>query len=606
MKLLLLGMTNNKTSPFIAIIDFGSQYSHLISRTLRDLNVPSKIFAPLTNIQKLTNAAGIILSGGPRSLLKDPIKFNAKILSLNVPILGLCYGHQLLAHFFNGQLTAGKIREYGPAKLKLTNHHRLFNNLPKASQVWMSHGDSVGKLPNGFITLASTATLPIAAMASTTKPIIGLQFHPEVHHTQYGRTILQNFAVSICGLSPAGQLSTLTTIENQIKQQAGQKNVFLLVSGGADSTVVFTLLNKTLGKKRVYGLHVDTGFMRPGESQLVKTALKKVGLTNLHVIKAEKIFLRALKNVSEPETKRQIIGQTFLKMVQQVKNKLKLNARHWLLGQGTIYPDTIESGGTRHADKIKTHHNRIDVLAKLARQGLLVEPLKDLYKDEVRALGKELGLPNELIWTHPFPGPGLAVRLLCLNHNEAEQLNSARPAKIPITKYEFRLLPIKSVGVQGDERSYARPLVIDAPYNQVAIIHKLANGLTNKYHVINRVLLKISGPRLNAGQAYPAFLTKPRIKLLQTIDHLVTTEIKRAKVYGRLWQCPVILIPFGHKHRSSIVLRPFASREAMTGEAYLLPPTLINTITAKINRLKAIDYIFYDLTDKPPGTIEWE
>jgi len=601
-------MTNNKTSPFIAIIDFGSQYSHLISRTLRDLNVPSKIFAPLTNIQKLTNAAGIILSGGPRSLLKDPIKFNAKILSLNVPILGLCYGHQLLADFWGGKLSAGKTREYGKAQLIVTKQHRLLAKVPKISQVWMSHGDSVTKLPPGFITLAQTKHLPIAAMANTTKPILGLQFHPEVHHTKYGRTILNNFATRLCQLNTTTRLATLTLIEQQIKQQVGQKNVFLLVSGGVDSTVVFALLNKTLGKKRIYGLHVDTGFMRPGESQLVKTALKKVGLTNLHIIKAEKIFLRALKNVSEPETKRQIIGQTFLKVVQQIKNKLKFNTRHWLLGQGTIYPDTIESGGTRHADKIKTHHNRIVVLAKLARQGLLVEPLKDLYKDEVRALGKDLGLANELIWAHPFPGPGLAVRLLCLNKIEAKRLNADkhRLPNISLTKYDSRVLPIKSVGVQGDERSYARPLAIDASYNQAATIHKLANRLTNKYHPINRVLLKIAGPKLNAGQTYPAFLTKPRIKLLQTIDYLVTTEIKKAKVYNKLWQCPVILIPFGHKHRSSIVLRPFASREAMTGEAYLLPPSLINTITTKIKRLKAIDYLFYDLTDKPPGTIEWE
>lgn len=293
-------------------------------------------------------------------------------------------------------------------------------------------------------------------------------------------------------------------------------------------------------------------------------------------------------------------------VANQTMQKLRLNRKYWLLGQGTIYPDTIESAGSKHADKIKTHHNRIGLLQKFARQGLLVEPLKDLYKDEVRALGKELGLPAELIWTHPFPGPGLAVRLLCLNKAEAKQLNFAQVKKIPLAKYESRLLPIKSVGVQGDERSYRRPLAIAAPYNQAAAIHKLANRLTNKYQSINRVLLKIAGPDLKLGQAYPAFLTKSRIKLLQAIDHIVMAEVKRAKVYNKLWQCPIILLPFGHRHRSSLVLRPFTSRDAMTGEAYLLPSTLINIIASKIKKLPAIDYMFYDLTDKPPGTIEWE
>ncbi|MBI5734083.1 MAG: glutamine-hydrolyzing GMP synthase [Candidatus Kerfeldbacteria bacterium] len=601
-------MPSNKISPFIAIIDFGSQYSHLISRTLRDLNVPSKIFTPQVSLQKLTNAGGLILSGGPRSLLKNPIEFNSKILSLNVPILGLCYGHQLLADFWGGKLSAGQTREYGKARLTIAKPHRLFAKVPKTTEVWMSHGDSVIKLPPGFITLAQTKHLPIAAMASTTKPILGLQFHPEVHHTKYGRIILNNFAARLCHLNATTRLATLTLIEQQIKQQVGYKKVFLLVSGGVDSTVALALLNQALGKTKVYGLHIDTGLLRFKEQTQVAKLLREAGFTNLHTIKADRQFLNHLNKAWQPEHKRQIIGQTFVTVANQTMQRLKLNPREWLLGQGTIYPDTIESAGTKHAAKIKTHHNRVGLLQKFARQGLLVEPLKNLYKDEVRTLGKELGLPNELIWTHPFPGPGLAVRLLCLNKVEAKRLNADRH-KLPnilLTKYDSRLLPIKSVGVQGDERSYARPLAVDASYHRAATIHKLANELTNKYQVINRVLLKIAGPKLNAGQAYPAFLTKPRIKLLQTIDHLITTEIKRAKAYGKLWQCPVILIPFGRKHRSSIVLRPFASREAMTGEAYLLSPRLINTITAKIKGLKAIDYIFYDLTDKPPGTIEWE
>ncbi len=277
-------MSSNKTSPFIAVIDFGSQYSHLISRTLRDLNVPSKIFAPLVSVQRLTKAAGIILSGGPRSLLKNPVKFNTKILSLNMPILGLCYGHQLLANFWGGRLSAGRIREYGPAQLTIVNQHRLLTQVPKTSQVWMSHGDSVTESPPGFITLAQTKQLPIAAMASTTKPILGLQFHPEVHHTKYGRTILNNFAVRLCSLKTTAISSTLSVIEQQVKKQVGGKKVFLLVSGGVDSTVTLALLNRALGKTKVYGLHIDTGLLRFKEQTQVSKYLRQAGFTNLHTI----------------------------------------------------------------------------------------------------------------------------------------------------------------------------------------------------------------------------------------------------------------------------------------------------------------------------------
>lgn len=591
---------------FIAVIDFGSQYTHLITRCLGELGVKTKLLTPLASIKQLSGAAGLILSGGPMSVIKNPVPYNPQLLKLRLPTLGICYGLQLIAQINGGTVRPGRIREYGPAKLKLTGANKLLAGWPKNSQVWMSHGDSVTKLPVGFINLGSTASLPQAAAAHKRLPIWGVQFHPEVQHTTFGQRLYKNFAFDICGLKSQNQTDKLKQLATQIRAQVGNKKVFLLVSGGVDSTVVFALLNKTLGPNRVYGLHVDTGFMRRQESQLVKKQLAKAGFGNLHIISAGKIFFHNLKGVTEPETKRQIIGRTFLQVKIQAEKILKLNTKNWLLGQGTIYPDTIESGGTKHADKIKTHHNRIGLLARLAAKGLLVEPLKNLYKDEVRLLGSQLGLALELLWAHPFPGPGLAVRALCLDQPTAQKLNRLSAASIKINKYPARILPLFSVGVQGDERSYRQPLAIEAPYSKAVSLHNQAAGLVNKNKIINRVLLKLAGPNLNIGRVRPATLTPQRIKILQQADDIVTQELKHSHSYQKLWQCPTILAPFGKLKGESIILRPFASREAMTGTAYILDPGVIKKITQRLMALRGVDYIFYDLTDKPPGTVEWE
>ncbi|MBU1038864.1 glutamine-hydrolyzing GMP synthase [Patescibacteria group bacterium] len=595
-------MTTNK---FIAIIDFGSQYTHLISRRLKDLSVAYKIFPPTVSSNQLTKAQGLILSGGPNSVITNPIKYNDQIFKLNLPILGLCYGHQLISQIFGGQITPSKIREYGLAKLVIKKNNLLLKDLPKVSVVWMSHGDSVTKLPKDFTTLASTTSLKQAAIVHKTKPIFGLQFHPEVHHTAYGLDILTRFVFDICKTKTNQQTSLVQEILQETIKQAKNKKVFLLASGGIDSTVALAIMSKALGNNRVQALHVDTGFMRQNESLLVKRALNKIGFNNLHIIQAKNLFLNKLKKISEPETKRQIIGQTFLQCVNLGIKNLKLNKKDWLLGQGTIYPDTIESGGTKHADKIKTHHNRIGLLADLAAKGLLVEPLRKLYKDEVRQLGNDLKLPPELIWTHPFPGPGLAVRILCLNKKELKNsaVNNFQLTKL---KLKHRLLPIKSVGVQGDERSYAHPLALEGTYKNFINYTKQATKLANQHPEINRVILKIFGPTINLGQPYEAYLSANRIKKLQILDHLISKILKQANVYYKIWQCPVILIPFGQQYKDSLVLRPFASKEAMTGQAYRLPAKTLSQIVKQIKKLKLVDYIFYDLTNKPPGTIEWE
>lgn len=590
---------------FIAVVDFGSQYSHLIMRSLRELGAEAELVRPNVSVTKLKKAAGLILSGSPASVIKNPIAFNSKILGGRVPILGICYGLQLIMHERGGRITPGSLREYGPAKLRLARPHTLLNGLPPTSMVWMSHGDSVTKLPPGFQTIGSTATLKHAAVAHQTKPIFGLQFHPEVHHTDYGQQLYKNFVYNICHITPQTPGARLEKIINDVQAQVGNKNVFLLVSGGVDSTVAFALLNRALGTGRVCGLHIDTGLMRQQEADLVRHALRKAGFKNLHVVRAGKTFLKALKNISQPEHKRQVIGLTFLAVKNLAERKLKLNVRQWMLGQGTIYPDTIESGGTKHADKIKTHHNRIGVLTKLAAQGKLIEPLKELYKDEVRQLGIELGLPKELLWQHPFPGPGLAVRVLCVDEKTSRNLNNLK-SRIPLRTHNTRVMPVLSVGVQGDERSYRHPLAIEAKYADAQKIHRLSAALVNKHLPINRVIIKLLGKPLSSGKTHASYLTPGRIKLARRADNIVHQQLKKAGVYNKLWQCPVVLAPFGAPKGESIILRPFLSREAMTGRAAMLPAALVGRLARSLARLNGVDYVFYDLTDKPPGTVEWE
>ncbi|MFZ5390774.1 MAG: glutamine-hydrolyzing GMP synthase, partial [Patescibacteria group bacterium] len=287
-------MTNSK---FIAIIDFGSQYTHLIGRRLKDLGVAYKIFTPTTPLKQINKIQGLILSGGPRSVINNPLKYNKQILKLNRPILGLCYGHQLIAHVWGGQIMPSQIREYGLANLTIKKDHPLIKDLPKTSVVWMSHGDSVTKLPKNFITLGSTPTLKQAIIAHKSKPIFGLQFHPEVHHTAYGLSIITRFVFDICKAKANQQNSLTAEIIKETINQAKNKKVFLLASGGVDSTVALASISKALGNDRVYALHVDTGFMRQNESTLVKKSLNKIGFTNLHVIKAKKIFLKNLRQI---------------------------------------------------------------------------------------------------------------------------------------------------------------------------------------------------------------------------------------------------------------------------------------------------------------------
>jgi GMP synthase (glutamine-hydrolysing) len=608
-------MPKGSQHQYIAVIDFGSQFAHLIARRVRQHGVLAKIFTPDTPTHLYADAKGVILSGGPKSTIAaDAVPYDPGIFKLNVPILGLCYGHQLIALHFGGTVAKGKTKEYGQADVTIKDHSDLFKGLGKSERVWMSHWDVVTKAPAGFEVFGSTADCDIAVMRNTEKRIWSCQFHLEVHHTTHGMQILKNFLFGICKVRADWDIAQVEQeILKDVKALVGpKKEVFMLMSGGVDSTVAFVLLEKALGKKRVYGLHVDNGFMRLGESTKVMAALKKAGFGNMHLIDAEARFLRATQGLVEPEAKRKAIGELFVEIANEEMGKLKVD--NLILGQGTIYPDTIESGGTKHADKIKTHHNQIDLIKELIRQGKVVEPLSTLYKDEVRAIGKRFKLAKSLLERHPFPGPGLAIRTLCSDGDNTIENESAINKKVAgiIQRMGLKLtgqvLPIKSVGVQGDERSYKHPVVITgkASWNQ---LNELSVRLTNEIFDINRVLWLVAPKQIDAkAEVKERYLTKDRLDLLRVADDLVMRTMKTDKLEADIWQFPVVLVPFGDQGTAgeSIVLRPIQSQEVMTVNFYPMPAPSLTKIKKQLLAIPYIDYIFYDITHKPPATVEWE
>ncbi len=611
------------TSPHFAslvILDFGGQYAHLIASRVRRFGCKSFILPSDTDASLLKDAAGIILSGGPQSVYADGSpQADPALLSLGIPVLGLCYGHQWMAHAAGGTVSPAIVKEYGLATInEVNNDSPLFQALPKGSEVWMSHGDEVSTLPPGFVTTASTKDCHNAAMMDVARRLFGIQFHIEVTHTKHGMDILRRF-VDVCRPEPWSVQSYATNIREDMKKEVGDKKVFMLVSGGVDSTVAFTLLNQVLGHDRVTGLLIDTGLMRQGEVAAIQKAFEPLGIKNLHITDASEEFFRNLQNVYDPEAKRRIIGNTFLEVQKRVFDEMGLHHTEpqatghtpitpsWLLGQGTIYPDTIETGGTKHSDTIKTHHNRVELIQKMMEKGLVVEPLKELYKDEVRQLGEELGLPHDLVWRQPFPGPGLGVRILCA---KSPVVVESEKWKVESAAWEFDSipLPVRTVGVQGDGRTYRHALALFSKDKIPSDAHYgLATSIPNASRVFSRVLMCLSHSQSFAPIFTPTMISKDIADLLRSADNIVDAEVRRAKLYDRIWQFPVALLPMGSCDGGhSIVLRPIESTDAMTAAAFRLPEALLRRMTEKILEVKGIDAVFLDLTNKPPATIEWE
>ena len=601
----------------IAVLDFGGQYAHLIANRVRRLNVYSEIFDSNVPADKLKDFKGIILSGGPQSVYdKDSPQCDPKIFYLGIPVLGICYGLQIMVYKKGGKVSPGKIKEYGRASLHVKKREGIFKGLEPEENVWMSHGDEVVELPEGMEIAGSTDNCTNAAIADFDKNIYGVQFHPEVTHTDNGMKLLDNF-LNITGVTREWNLDKFIEDEMAtIKEKVGGNKVFMMISGGVDSTVAYKLIQKAIGAKRTHGLFVDTGLIREHEREEVEQAYKKAGIENVHFYYAGEKFFSRLANIYEPEEKRKIIGDTFIDVQKDAVETMQLNPEEWLLGQGTIYPDTIETGGTKNADKIKTHHNRVDQIQRLIEAGKVIEPLTQLYKDEVRQVGLKLGVPEEIVQRHPFPGPGLGVRCLCAKQDDYPENYETLQQKINEyleEKYSVngQILPIKSVGVQGDSRTYRHPFLIKLHKDTKRdweLLAKISTDITNRFGAINRVLLLLSPRGVINKRVKPGYLTTERIKLLQKADYRVTQFIKYHKMYSEIWQFPTVLLPISlnNENGESIVLRPIQSEEAMTANFYRMSWEWLDELVDGLKTTPGIDGVFYDLTNKPPGTIEWE
>jgi len=605
------------THDAIAVVDFGGQYAHLIATKIRRLHVLAEIRQPDDPLEQFAGYKGIIISGSPSlSSHGEDSVYNKAIYDLDVPILGFCFGHQEIAKHYGATVVEGG-KEWGRADLEILKPHPLFTGLGPTETVFMSHNDTVAVLGPDFEELGrsglgeSGPAHRNAAIGSDRLRRYGFQFHPEVDDTIHGERMIANFVLTICNCAPSWTMEQYVAEQiGKLRDQVGDKSVFLLASGGVDSTVAARVISQAIGPERLHLLHIDNGLMRKDESREVLAALGDMGLDrHLHFVDASDTFLAALDGLVEPEAKRKAIGDTFIEVFEREARRLGIEGH--LLGQGTIYPDTIETGGTRRADTIKTHHNRVPIINEMIAQGRVVEPLADLYKVEVRELGARLGVPDAMLWRHPFPGPGLGVRLLCSTGHEAlGSLAEAAPRIEAVgARYGLRAmaLPIRSVGVKADLRAYEHPVLVtgETPWDRLV---EAAGVLFKEIPGINRCIWNLGPSTPSAVRPLAATVTRSRLDLLREADHLVTTGMRRHGVYHEIWQCPTVLVPLeiDGRGRELVIVRPIRSERGMTATPAPLPAALLEELRTTVLALDGVSGLALDVTSKPPGTIEWE
>jgi len=495
----------------VGVINFGGQYAHLIARRIRELGVKSELISPDIKINKLKklNPQALFFSGSPHSTYdKKAPKIDSKIYSLEIPILGICYGQQLMSQNLGGKVVLKESKQYGKEIIQIKNSP-IFSSLNKNQTVWFSHGDQVAKLPDGFKSIGSSKNAKYAAIQNLSRNYYGIQFHPEVSHTSNGMTIISNFLFRVAKCEKDWSMKKVKDQAiNQIKSEIGSEKVLMALSGGVDSLVAATIIKQAIGNN-LHSVFIDTGLLRKYDLSDLKAVAKISGIKNLSIVNVQKKFIKALKGVTDPEKKRKIISKLYFEVLESQAKRLG-NVK--FLGQGTIYPDRVESAKTsKHADKIKSHHN---VNMPRGMKLDLIEPLADLYKDEVRKLGKLLKIPAPFLFRHPFPGPGLAIRILGeVNEQRLEILKNVDEIFIEEIKmnglyYKFSqslaaLLPIKSVGVMGDRRTYTYMVSLrsintedfmTADWSKIPyeILEKISSRIVNEVEGINRVVYDIT------------------------------------------------------------------------------------------------------------------
>jgi len=610
----------------LLVIDYWSQYTHLITSRFRHLEVFTEIIPANhdlneNDLEKLRKEIDsqklkwIILSWWPNSVYdENTLTLPKAFFDLWVPILAICYWHQLTHHANWWKVERWETQEYWKAKLKIDKNSKLFKNFTDDEiVVWMSHWDEVVEIAENFKIIGSTSDC--LAWATEKNHIFTLQFHPEVSHTQKWEQILENFA-EICGIEKQWSMEKFLDFKlEELKKEIWKKNIFLFISGWVDSTVAYFLLNKTIWPDRIYPVFVDTGFMRKDEAKKVEELLQTAWVKNLKIINAKDDFLNDLKWISEPETKRKIIWNKFIEIQRNIVKEMNLDTTNWLLAQWTIYPDTIESGWTKNAKVIKTHHNRVPEIEEMIKKWLIIEPLKLLYKDEVRWIWRLLWIWSDLIDRHPFPWPWLSLRILCNDLDRAEidfDFEEKEIQNFVWINFVVKILPVKSVWVEWDNRSYKHPVYLKQIKWSIdwEELNQISTNLTNNFSSINRVLLELWNENIITNiknyKLQKWFLTEDRIELLQEIDDIVTKFLIEKWYQTKIWQFPVVLIPCWDNKNESIVLRPIDSIEAMTATFSKIEIQDLIALVLDISKNRKIESVFYDLTWKPPWTIEWE
>lgn len=627
----------------IAILDCGAQYTKVIDRRLRELNV-NTLIAPIfiSSSELAGKVSGIILSGGPNSVYDaDAPQCDPQLFELGIPVLGICYGMQLMAQTLGGTVERGDTQEYGETAISIDPECWLFDKLARQENVLMSHGDHVAKLPKGFKQVGNSGDI-VAAMANNNKRLYGVQFHPEVELTEHGTQLLDNFLTKICHAEKTFTLtSRLDDMLSEVRERVGDKNVFVLVSGGVDSSVTAALCVKALGPDKVYAVHIDSGMMRHNESDLVCDALNAIGLKHLTRINAEQDFLNAtttldngetigpLRKTIDPEHKRRLIGDTFYHLIVKAIDDADFDINDAFIAQGTLRPDLIESGNRDISDTaqvIKTHHNDVTLIQEHRQRGLILEPNRDCHKDEVRDIGRLLGLPEALVARQPFPGPGLGIRLLCANQPaiEASELEAAKIAVAgKLSSGASTVLPIRSVGVQGDGRSYRCAAVVNQ-LNTTDELAQLAKTIPNQVDSINRVLWLANPENDTVNMAEisvtPTYLNEDTLGKLRAVDHAVTTAFQHNGWMNGVSQSLAVLVPItSHADKThSVVIRGVITSDFMTARPLRLVDGAINktgdipqkelSALAKslCEKFPWLDWVMLDVTGKPPATVEWE